>query len=278
MGRFNIYFIRRKNICVPAVVNLGEADGDGCSYEGTYEDNSCNEVGISYWTPLEYDYSETINIVNSYNLEVTVEEDGEWLVWTFDFPTETWEGNGQLPLGLIIATDGLGKGPAFQIHNNDGSDATYPWGTWLMSPFDTELVSDCEWLGWHSGCVNTPVTDLDWVEATGAYYGQNTNGILTIKIKKEVLGDSFHWAAYPQTGGGWYSPYKNQQMPTPEAFNWATPTVAEDNYHEATIMEALTNSVTVSPSETVDFLIVTEFPKMMIPGTYTITTTVVPAE
>lgn len=183
-------------------------------------------------TVLAYSFThaQDVNDGTVGELVVNVAEDGDWMVWTFDFPVELFTGDGNLSVGLIIATDGEGNGPAFQIHNNDGSDASHPWGTWLMSPFDTGLVSGCNWLGWHSSCVNTLVTSLDWVEAIGQ---RNTpwqghvsgDGVMEIRIKKSELGASFHWVAYPTVGSGFYAPAYDVTMQIPAGFGWATPLV-----------------------------------------------------
>ncbi len=175
---------------------------------------------------------------SDYDLEVTVEDDGTWIIWNFDFPVETFTGDGNLNLGLIIALDGEGNGPAFQIHNDDGADPLIEDGTWVMSPFDTELNSGCNWIGWHSGCVNTPVTDLSWVEATGNRNVPHGEGILQVKIKKSELGESFHWAASPTVGSGFWDAY-DVTMQIPTGFNWGTPLVDMDvpNYEYAESVE-----------------------------------------
>ena len=78
---------------------------------------------------LGYSFTDT---VGTQPVEITVEEVGDSIKWTVDFPMvapyDPSVGNGHLTVGLIIATNGDGNGPAFQIHNNDGTDATYPWG------------------------------------------------------------------------------------------------------------------------------------------------------
>jgi hypothetical protein len=195
---------------------------------------SSADNNLFYGSADFYFHNENISIPGSdEDLEITVEEDDVWFTWTFDFPVENWQGDGQLPLALIIAKDGIGEGPAFQIHNNDGTDASYDWGTWLMSPWGPTIADG--WNGWHSGSNNTLVGSIDWAEAGGEYYAQGEDGVLTIRIKKEELGSTFHWSAYPQTGAGWFSPYKNQQMPTPSGFTWSSPVVGSDNYHEASV-------------------------------------------
>jgi len=185
-----------------------------------------------------YSFTDSQDVSNGTvgQLVTTVEEDGDWMVWTFDFPVEEFEGNGNLNVGLIIALDGEGKGPAFQIHNNDGSDSSYPWGTWLMSPWGPTITNG--WNGWHSSDTNIPVTDLDWVEAKGQ---RNTpwegivsgDGVMEIRIKKSELGDTFHWAAYPTVGSG-FGPAYDVTMQIPAAFDWGTPlvTMSTPNYIE----------------------------------------------
>ena len=160
---------------------------------------------------------------SDYDLEVTIEDDGTWIIWTFDFPVETFTGDGNLNVGLIIATDGEGNGPAFQIHNNDGADSGHDWGTWLMSPWGPTIGDG--WNGWHSGDTNTPVTSLSWVEATGNRNVPHGDGILQVKILKSELGESFHWAASPTVGSGFYAPVYDVSMQIPTAFGWSTPLV-----------------------------------------------------
>ena len=164
---------------------------------------------------------------------LTVEDGDGWQTWTFDFPVEEFTGDGNLNVGLIIALDGEGNGPAYQIHNNDGADATYAWGTWLMSPWGP--------IGWHSSDTNTPVTELDWVEASGNRNG-HTDGILQIRIKKSELVGTIHWAASPTVGSGFFAPVYDVTMQIPTGFDWSTPlvTMSIPNYIEADISESTT--------------------------------------
>jgi len=175
-----------------------------------------------------FTYTQDVNDGTVGQLVTTVTEDGDWMVWTFDFPVEEFTGDGNLNVGLIIALDGEGEGPAFQIHNNDGADSSYPWGTWLMSPWGPTINNG--WFGWHSNDTNIPVTDLDWVEAIGQ---RNTpwkgivsgDGVMEIRIKKSELGNAFHWAANPTVGTGFYGPASDVTMQIPAAFDWTTPLV-----------------------------------------------------
>ncbi len=162
------------------------------------------------------------------DLVTTVAEDGDWMVWTFDFPVEKFTGNGNLNVGLIVALDGEGNGPAFQIHNNDGTDSGFAVGTWLYSEWGP-TISD-GWMGWHSGDTNTLVTSLSWVEAIGQ---RNTpweglvsgDGVMEIRIKKSELGCAFHWAASPKVGSGFFAPAYDVTMQIPAGFGWGTPLV-----------------------------------------------------
>jgi len=171
-------------------------------------------------------YSTTIEVDDSgFYLQVTVETDDDWVTWTFDFPVEEFTGDGNLNVGLIIALDGEGEGPAFQIHNNDGATAVYPHGTWMYGSWGPAIDTPGTWFGWPSADLGVPVTTLDWVEASGARKGQGTDGILQIKIDRATLGDEFHWAASPTVGSGFYAPAYDVTMQIPTAFGWSTPIV-----------------------------------------------------
>jgi len=147
------------------------------------------EIVTTYLQVIPYSFNELVDIEGSaYDLDVTVTEDGDWMVFTFDFPVEEFTGDGNLNVGLIIATGGEGNGPSFQIHNNDGADSAYPFGDWLMSPWGPTINDG--WMGWHSGDTNTPVTSLSWVEATGNRNVPHNNGVMEIRIKKSELGES----------------------------------------------------------------------------------------
>jgi len=253
---------------VPATVNLVT------SHSATdLGSNSMNSKGVTttYLKEVGYSFVETVIVSDGTvgNLEVTVTEDGDWMVWTFDFPVEKFTGDGNLNVGLIIATDGEGNGPTFQIHNNDGTDAKYDWGTWLVSPYLD---------GWHSSDTNTRVTELDWVQATGNRNVPHGEGVMEIRIKKSELGTDFHWAASPTVGSGFYAPASDVTMQIPTAFGWSNEIVnmTQPNYVHAELMEEIVTPFTLQPDETLNFVIANHFDVALMPGTYTITTTVEP--
>lgn len=127
---------------------------------------------------------------------VTVKQDGCKITWTFDMVAgKTLQGDGHWGYGVVISLDGVH--PEFQVHNNDGTDANYDWGTHLYSEWDN---------GWHTGDTNTPVSDLDWISCTGErYYVDNPDGIFTITIDKCKLIGDIYWAAHVGVGG-FYAP------------------------------------------------------------------------
>jgi len=170
----------------------------------------------------------------------------------------------------VIATKGEGEGPDFQIHNNDGTDPNYEWGTWLYSPWGPTI--DDGWCGWHSSDDNTLVADLDWVTCTGdRYAANNPEGVFTITIAKDVLDEEFHWALYLAIGSG-FSDLTYEQMYVPGTFAWDNPIVGADNYIYQSLYEEFT-SLALEPGVVQLFLIKYVFP-VNIAGDYSITTVV----
>jgi hypothetical protein len=130
---------------------------------------------------------------------------------------KTLVGDGHWGYGLAISLDGAE--PAFQIHNNDGTDAGYAWGTHLYSPYLS---------GWVSGTNNTLVSELDWVTCTGARdIGDNPDGVFTVTIDKAELGLEFYWAIWFGVGGFWNP--NNGYSSYPNGFIWGAD-VANDHY------------------------------------------------
>lgn len=242
----------------------------------TFNTNTISGITTTYYKPTGYTDAFTRDIDGSTEpLEVTVENGDGWVTWTFDFPVEGWTGDGNLNVGLIIALNGDGNGPAYQIHNNDGTDSSYPWGTWLLSPWGPTINDG--WFGWHSSDTNTPITDFDWIEATGnrnAPHGNGGDGILQIKINKCKLGETFHWAASPTVGSGFWEAY-DVTMQIPIDFGWNTPIVdmSVPNYIEANIKTQITD-LTLQPGEQLLFYICYAFDLHIGIGTYILTTVV----
>ncbi len=264
--------------CVNAPITFNtqySPDGDG--------------ITTKYYTPTHYTFQDT---AGTQPVIITVTDGECHITWTIDFPGEapyddpTTEGNGHWAVGLVIATDGDGNGPSFQIHNNDGTDATYPWGTWLYSPWGPTINDG--WMGWHSsgpGRINIPLDELScgWAEATGLKYNEvNPDGIFTITIAKCVLGEDFHWALNLAIGGGFWGDYMTyEQMSYPVGipyFDWANPIVDMQipNYEPATIMIDLSAGFTLGKYQSKEIIICHRFDIAMIPGTYIITSQIQP--
>jgi len=133
--------------------------------------------------------------VGSIPTEITIDVTDSSVIWNIDidiaacFPP-SGSINDKVNYALVISLDKVN--PAFQIHNNDGTDATYAWGTHLYSPWGPEGTG---WNGWNTSNTNTLVSTLDWVDATGGYkLVDNADGIFTITIDKAELGLEFYWA------------------------------------------------------------------------------------
>jgi len=253
---------------------------------GTTITPAVDGITVKYLEPVDYSYEETIQVdlrgTGFAPLELIVEDDGTWVTWTFDFPKEGWDGDANLNVGLIIALDGEGEGPAYQIHNTDSNEMTLTdgtpliAGTWAMSPWGPTI--DDGWNGWHSGDTNTLVSDLDWVEATGLR-NLSPDGVLTVRIKRAELGNEFHWAASPTVGSGSGTAY-DVTMQVPPAFNWDVPIVGEDalgvqlvNYMYADLYEDIVEPLTLEPGVLFNFKICYTFP-INVAEEHIITTTV----
>jgi len=234
-----------------------------------------NEIHVTYLKPLGYEFTGTsyeIVVGQYYPVGITV-EDGECKVtWTFDMIAgKTLVGDGHWGYGLAISLDGTNA--AFQIHNNDGTDAKYAWGTHLYSEYtDT----------WHTGwngipprtANNIPVADLSWVTCTGDRdIGDNPDGIFTVTISKCMLGEDFHWAVWFGVGG-FYAP-NNGYSSYPEGFMWQG--TVDSYYVLANLAEVLTLPLTLQPKERLDFYICYKFDPLIEAGTYNIYTTIKPA-
>ena len=255
---------------VPVTVNF-ETDQQPEDVEGT---GNVDGITTTYLKGIEYSETYIIDIEGSdYNLDVTVADDGDWIVWTFDFPVEEFTGDGNLNVGLIIALDGEGQGPAFQIHNNDGATGLYPVGTWMYGSWGPTI--DDGWFGWPNHDLDVPIENLDWIEATGNRNVPHEGGVMEIRIKKSELGKSFHWAASPTVGSGFWDAY-DVTMQIPTAFGWSEPLVTATNYEYAGLTENLVPPLTLQSGEVVEFYIVNDFDIALTPGTYTITTNISP--
>jgi len=206
-----------------------------------------------------------------YPIAVTVEDVGSWIQWTFDFfayNSTPMQGEGHFAGAVIISFDG--SKPAFQIHDNDGTCAAFPEGTWLYSPYDP---TGGGWHGWHTSEAewNTEVEEIEWIEATGERdFANNTEGKFIVKIHKTKLDATFYWAVYANQFG-FYAP-NNGYSCYPSDFLWGS-----EVFEVAVMLEEISSPFTLYPGERLDFYIKYEFAVDIWPGTYTIYSTVKPA-
>jgi len=172
--------------------------------------------------PVESQLPETVTTYAIYGIpiDVTVEDTGDWIQWTFDFfthNTSNAQGGGKFAVGLIISFDGVT--PAFQVHNNDGTCSAFPWGTWLYSEYDL----DGGWCGWHTSeeAWSTEVSGMSWIQAEGnMYFVSNPDGILVVRILKSALDGTFGWAVYASIAHFNTIPYSISVYP--ENFDWCS--------------------------------------------------------
>ena len=268
------------------VTHAFEGYGGGCyCFPHTLENRGGEDVEIAFDTTFSpsgdgitvkllksLGYSldvETLNAYDNYPADVSVEDVGCAIRWTFDMiGDKVLEGDGHWGYGVIISLDG--SEPAFQVHGNDGTDSSYPWGTHLYSYWGPTNGFH----GWYTSSRNTLVSDIDWISASGQRdIADNPSGLFTVTIDKCKLGTTFHWAVWA-TAGGFYSPWGGQSG-YPDDFDWSTSDAVDPgvNYETATISEELTSPFTLHAAETLAFCICYEFDPLIAPGTYTIVTT-----
>jgi hypothetical protein len=155
----------------------------------------------------------------------------EWILQMLGNSTP-WVGDGHWGIDLVISFDGIT--PAYKIHNNDGWNAAWPWGTWLYSPW-------VDGIGFDPATTKT-VSSLTWVHCTGdRYVTTNPGGWFTITIDKGKLGFQFYYAIWVGVGG-FYLPNTGYSS-YPKGFDWNYPywippyspmeVVAKASYNEA---------------------------------------------
>lgn len=238
---------------------------------GTTITPAIDGITVKYLAPVKYSLATTAGGLKNDDVEIDVTDDGTSVTWTIDFPDQV--GSGLKHVALIIALEGDGEGPAYQIHNTDNTEFTLTDGTllvpgtWVVSPYYDDA--------WHSNDINTLVTALDWVTCSGERY--SADGLYTISIDKSELGNDFHWALSLAIGSGGELIYEYMACPGPSMvwFNWGNPEVDMwiPNYWHATLAEEIVEPLILEPGVLFDFKICYTFP-IDIAGDYTITTTV----
>lgn len=260
---------------------------DGCIEAGvdveTVGEPDLDGIIVSGWEiPQDYEFHATSITYDDYgkpnglDVDITVTVDECWVTWTFDFPVDSDPGNGNMGYGLVIGTPGSLPHPLFQIHNNDGTDPSYDWGTHLYSPWGPEGTG---WNGWHTGDTNTPVDELDWVQCTGErQHDDNPDGVFTVSIKlcelfKYGLADNLIWTAHFGAGGffdyGGLSKYPEEWTPwsgdiTDGEWSWLA-----DCFYDSIMQQS--PALILQPGETKYFCWCYDFDIAIMPGTYSIT-------
>jgi len=269
--------VDHKGIGTPITEEFGDVTGGDIVYTSHFLENMASipapvrlrplvvpdgeGVTVKYLKSANYKKTvTTVPVAGTHEVDVTVEDTGEWIQWTFDFLKHCVGdpvGDGAFRASVTISFDG--GTPDIHVHNNDGTCSAYPWGTWLYSEY-----SD----GWHTGEeeYNTPVEDISWIDAIGeTEYTSNADGKLIVKIRKAYLGESFYWGVWVATTGGFSNPGYSMSA-YPNGFDWSSTPVLE----KAIILQEITE-VTLGVGEVFDFTICYTFPIAAAEG-YTITT------
>jgi hypothetical protein len=234
----------------------------------TYIPGDSAGVTVSYLKSKGYKTTvTTVPIVGDYKVDVTVEDIGDWIQWSFNYfahNTSNAAGDGKFEAGVIIS---LENGKKFQIHNNDGTVSKYDPGTWIYELYD----GSGWWHGWFgSNSISIKDAGITWVETEGdMYFRNNPEGIIVIRIHKTMLDATFGWGVYASTAH--FSsgiPYSRSAYPG---------NLWDGGFESATIMEEITSPFTLNPGEYLQFYIKYKFAVNIYPDTYTIYSTVKPA-
>ena len=222
-----------------------------------------NEITVTYLKSAGYEETVTTVATQGISIDVTVEDIGSWIQWTFNYFAHHESGNVENKLAAAVVISYDGEEPAFQVHNNDGVTPGYDVGTWLYCPY-----IDGWWtVGDHDS--NTPVANIGWIDAATDF----GSGTIVVKISEAKLVEgaceTFYWAVYAGIRSGGDLPYTLSLYP--EGFNWVNP------FALATILELIGLPFTLDSGERLDFYICYSFNPLIAPGTYTIYTTVEPA-
>jgi hypothetical protein len=188
-------------------------------------------------TPYSYAHTFLMGVSGPVNLGVTVADVGDWLLWTYTYaatPTHTPKMTVSInyPTGFAITTF------------DDGHDG------WYYAPDGGSEVRIGDYAGASYG---------GWVETTAV------GNVLTVKILKSELGDSFHWHGYANYDGVgvWINAGET-------GTGYGTPPF------EVTLKswQPLTSPFTMQSDEKLLFRICYAFDLHIEPGTYTLTTTI----
>jgi len=219
-------------------------------------------ITTTYWKVLNY--GETIDVAGSMPATVTVKDEGDKVSWTIDINMEGAAiSNGHVAYALVISNDKVH--PTFQVHDNDGTDSNYPWGTHLYSEWGPAGTG---YNGWHTSDTNTPVSEIDWITASGRRdVNENPNGIFTVTINKDHLAPEFYWAL--QIMGDTFDTHYPEE--------WQVWTGDASTFATATLEERIWNGdITLQPNKTISFVMSNKTDSTLVCRGCTVTVTVKP--
>jgi len=210
----------------------------GCIEASVYIDSTMEEgidVDVYEWCGYTYEYT------FPQGLHVLVEEDGDWLVWTYTFaetPTHTPKMSVAIdyPNGFAITT--------FDDGSHDG---------WYYSPDPYDPLTTVKFAEYSGG------TYEDWVETVV------DGNVMTVKILKSELGNSFEWHGFGNYNGQgvWLNPT--------ETGSW------DASLYQVNFWCLLSNPFTLDAGEKIDIMIQYCFDIAIVPDVYEIVVEFQPA-
>jgi len=198
--------------------------------------NGYDGITTTYSIPKAYSYSKTILGVG-----ITVEDTGDWLLWTY-----TGDGTTRPTPKMTVAID-YPNGFAITTFDDGSHDG------WYYAP-DPDVETSRVRLGDYAG-YNGGTTGYEWVKTTAS------GNVMTVKILKSHLGDSFKWHGYAN--------FYNAQC-------WINP-IEDGNWHADLFNVNLwqpTTGFTLQSQQQLLFRICYAFDLHIGPGTYILTTTI----
>lgn len=215
------------------------------SIEGTVElettyDPDGEGITTRYLKSIPYTYSKVWAGDNGKEVLVTVEDTEEWLEWNYTAVDPVTSGTLKMTVEIDNPT-------GFGITTFD--DGSYD-GWYYYDTEDVVRISD------YDG--SNKISGYDWVETSV------DADSMSVRIKKDHLPTTFMWQGFAN-----FHLTQNWIEIDKSADPWVPTASAE-------LMEPLTNPVIIQSGGRLDFSICHAFDEAIAPGTYTITTSVLP--
>jgi hypothetical protein len=222
---------------IDADVNLSTT----CEYDGSYSNDSCEYIEVSYLLPIDFAYSQIWTENGDVLVEINDTDDG-WLQWTYTAVTPSTSGTLKMtveidnPTGFGITTFDDGSHDGWYYYDADG----------------VVRISD------YDG--SNKISGFDFVETNLVTEG------LQVRIRKDVLNNTFMWQGFANfhLAANWIELDKSGSPWVPTGVG--------------VIRQAMVQPLNVPSNSIVEFVTKTQFPIETIPGEYTLKTKIKPVE